>query len=324
MRVAFTGATLFLRPSSGALLQCRPMKEIHATLSADIPDLPDTDWTLLGEGLWGSVHDLGDGTVLKLVRRNGGLGTGESKIYREATALELLAPLTGSKAGFLLPRLLGSGRFANPYGFSGPPLAGWLRLEKLEGRPVDENGLYVLKMEERERIGEYIGAALAHFHGETAPLVEGAAKLSSPALRSISEALTRINDPSLRARLDRLKEAIATEDAPRVLLHGDLNFSNVLTARGRLPAFVDFAEAGVGFAEEDFRHFDNPGPLRDAIFRSYAAVSGQPIGMTRFRMGVAVNAAVSLALGSNAGHPREGMRRVSFLDEALRQAGIEG
>lgn len=300
------------------------MKEIHATLSADIPDLPDTDWTLLGEGLWGSVHDLGDGTVLKLVRRNGGLGTGESKIYREATALELLAPLTGSKAGFLLPRLLGSGRFANPYGFSGPPLAGWLRLEKLEGRPVDENGLYVLKMEERERIGEDIGAALAHFHGETTPLIEGAAKLSSPALRSIAEALTRINDPSLRARLDRLKEAIATEDAPRVLLHGDLNFSNVLTARGRLPAFVDFAEAGVGFAEEDFRHFDNPGPLRDAIFRSYAAVSGQPIDMTRFRMGVAVNAAVSLALGSNAGHPREGMRRVSFLDEALRQAGIEG
>jgi|SRR5690606_12337097 hypothetical protein len=300
------------------------MKEIHATLSADIPDLPDTDWTLLGEGLWGSVHDLGDGTVLKLVRRNGGLGTGESKIYREATALELLAPLTGSKAGFLLPRLLGSGRFANPYGFSGPPLAGWLRLEKLEGRPVDENGLYVLKMEERERIGEDIGAALAHFHGETTPLIEGAAKLSSPALRSIAEALTRINDPSLRARLDRLKEAIAAEDAPRVLLHGDLNFSNVLTARGRLPAFVDFAEAGVGFAEEDFRHFDNPGPLRDAIFRSYAAVSGQPIDMTRFRMGVAVNAAVSLALGSNAGHPREGMRRVSFLDEALRQAGIEG
>lgn len=300
------------------------MKDIHAAISADIPDLPDTGWTLLGEGVWGSVHDIGDGTMLKIVRRNGGLGTGESKIYREATALELLASFVDSNAGFRLPRLLGSGRFANPYGFSGPPLAGWLRLEKLEGRPVDENGLYVLKMQERERIGEEIGAALAHFHSETAPLVEDTAKLSSPALRSISEALTRINDPSLRARLERLKEAISAEVAPRVMLHGDLNFSNVLTARGTLPAFVDFAEAGVGFSEEDFRHFDNPGPLRDAIFRSYAAVSGRAINMTRFRMGIAVNAAVSLALGSNAGHPREAMRRVSFLDEALRQAGIEG
>ncbi|MFA7639431.1 MAG: hypothetical protein WCY02_08990, partial [Parvibaculum sp.] len=180
------------------------MKDIHAAISADIPDLPDTGWTLLGEGVWGSVYDIGDGTVLKLVRRNGGLGTGESKIYREATALELLASFVDSNAGFRLPRLLGSGRFANPYGFSGPPLAGWLRLEKLEGRPVDENGLYVLKMQERERIGEEIGAALAHYHSETAPLVEDTAKLSSPALRSISEALTRINDPSLRARLERL------------------------------------------------------------------------------------------------------------------------
>ena len=135
--------------------------------------------------------------------------------------------------------------------------------------------------------------------------------------------MTRINDPALRVRLDRLKEMIAAENAPHVFLHGDVNFSNLLSARGQRPALIDFAEAGAGFAEEDFRHFDNPGPLRDAIFRSYAAVSGRPVDELRFRMGIAVNAAVSLALGSNAGHPREGMRRVSFLDEALRRAGIE-
>lgn len=299
------------------------MSDIYDAVSAEIPGLPDTGWTLLGEGVWGSVHDLGDGTVLKLVRRNGGLGTGESKVYREATALALLAPLAGGRAGVLLPRLMASGRFANAYGFSGPPLAGWLRLEKLDGRPVDEGGLYALKLEERERLGEEIGAALAHFHSDTAPLAEEAAKLASPALRSISEALTRIHDPSLRDRLERLKDAIAAEDAPRVFLHGDLNFSNVLAARGKTPAFIDFAEAGIGFAEEDFRHFDNPGPLRDAIFRSYAAVSGRAIDSKRFRMGVAVNAAVSLALGNNTGHPREGMRRIGFLDDVLRQAGIE-
>ncbi|MBX3445730.1 MAG: aminoglycoside phosphotransferase family protein [Parvibaculaceae bacterium] len=295
------------------------MSDLHDTVSAEVPDLPPGPWGLLGEGLWGTVHDLGDGTVLKLVRRNGGLGTGESKHYREATALGLLQQIEGVR----LPRLLAGGRFSNPYGFSGPPLAGWLRLEKLEGRPVDEGGIYALRGEERERLGEEIGAALAHFHRAGAAIAEEAAKLGSPALRSISEAMMRINDPALRARLERLKEAIAAEDAPRVFLHGDVNFSNVLAARGLRPALVDFAEAGVGFAEEDFRHFDNPGPLRDAIFRSYAAVSGHPVDEFRFRLGIAVNAAVSLALGSNAGHPREGMRRVSFLDEALRRAGIE-
>lgn len=127
----------------------------------------------------------------------------------------------------------------------------------------------------------------------------------------------------MRRRLERLARTIEAEGGPRVFLHGDVNFSNLLAARRQRPALIDFAEAGVGFAEEDFRHFDNPGPLRDAIFRSYAAVAGRPIDDLRFRMGVAVNAAVSLALGNNTGHPREAMRRVSFLDEALRQAGIE-
>lgn len=295
------------------------MNDIHDAIAAEIPDLPQGPWALLGEGLWGTVHDLGDGTALKLVRRNGGLGTGESKHYRETTALALIPQTDGVR----LPRLVAAGRFANAYGFSGPPLAGWLRLEKLDGRPVDEGGIYALRGEERERLGEEIGAALAHFHREGEAIAEDAAKLGSPALRSISEAMMRINDPALRTRLEHLKEAIAGEDAPRIFLHGDVNFSNILVARGMRPALVDFAEAGVGFAEEDFRHFDNPGPLRDAVFRSYAAVSGRPVDEFRFRMGIAVNAAVSLALGSNAGHPREGMRRVSFLDEALRRAGIE-
>ena len=301
------------------LIECRVMNDSHAAISAEIPDLPQGPWPVLGEGVWGTVHDLGDGSVLKLVRRNGGLGTGESKHYREVTALGFLQQIDGVR----LPRLVSAGRFSNPYGFSGPPLAGWLRLAKLDGRPVDEGGIYALRGEERERLGEEIGAALAHFHRAGKARAAEAAKLGSPALRSISEAMTRINDPSLRARLENLKEMIAGEDAPHVFLHGDVNFSNLLAARGQRPALVDFAEAGVGFAEEDFRHFDNPGPLRDAIFRSYAAVSGQQIDEMRFRMGIAVNAAVSLALGSNAGHPREGMRRVSFLDEALRRAGIE-
>ena len=295
------------------------MSDLPASLADDIPDLPAGPWPLLGEGIWGSVHDLGDGTVLKLVRQNGGLGTGASKHFREVTALRLLDGFAGAR----LPRLIGAGRFENAYGFSGPPLAGWLRLEKLAGRPVDEGGLYALRGEERERLGEEIGAAIAHFHEGGAGLAADAAKLGNPSIRSIDEALTRISAPEQRMRLERLKELWAAEEGTRVLLHGDLNFSNMLAARGLPVGFIDFAETGTGLPEEDFRHFDNPGPMRDAIFRSYAAVSGRAIDMQRFRMSIAVNAACTLAIGSNTGHPREAMRRVSFLDEALRQAGIE-
>ena len=298
------------------------MSDIHDTIRDEVPDLPEGPWPLLGEGIWGSVHDLGDGTVLKLVRRNGGLGTGESKHYRETSALNLLAGFETMR--LRLPRLVAAGRFQNAYGFSGPPLAGWMRLEKLAGRPVDEGGLYALKAEERERLGEEVGAALARFHEEGTRHISDASKLGNPSTRSIDEAMMRISAPDQRARLEKLKEMWAAEKGDRVLLHGDLNFSNILAARGEPVAFIDFAEAGAGFPEEDFRHFDNPGPLRDAIFRSYTAVSGRAIDMQRFRMAIAVNAACTLAIGSSAGHPREGMRRVSFLDEALRQAGIEG
>lgn len=303
----------------GALLECPPMSDLHDSLADEIPDLPAGPWALLGEGVWGSVHDLGDGTVLKLVRQNGGLGTGASKHFREGEALRMLDALDGLR----LPHLAGAGRFENAYGLSGPPLAGWLRLEKLAGRPVDEGGLYALKTEERERLGEEIGAALAEFHRKGKALAGEAARLGNPSTRSIDEAMTRISAPEQRARLERLKDMIAAEEDERVLLHGDLNFSNMLIARGQTPGFIDFAEAGIGLPEEDFRHFDNPGAMRDAIFRTYAAISGKPIDMHRVRMAIAVNAACTLAIGSNAGHPREGLRRVSFLDEALRQAGIE-
>ncbi|MBO6633769.1 aminoglycoside phosphotransferase family protein [Parvibaculum sp.] len=295
------------------------MNDLHDSLASEIPDLPAGPWPLLGEGVWGTVHDLGDGTVLKLVRQNGGLGTGASKHFREASALRLLGNMTGLR----LPQLVDAGRFENAYGFSGPPLAGWLRLEKLAGRPADEGGLYALKTQERERLGEEIGAALADFHDRGRALAGDAGKLGNPNLRSIDEAMARISAPEQRARLERLKEMIAAEEGERVLLHGDLNFSNILVARGERPGFIDFAEAGTGLPEEDFRHFENPGPLRDAIFRTYAAISGRAIDMQRVRMAIAVNAACTLAIGSNAGHPREGMRRVSFLDEALRAAGIE-
>lgn len=297
------------------------MTDIQDFAAQEIPDLPEGPWALIGEGLWSSIHDLGDGSVLKLVRRHGGLGSGESKYFREAAALGILGGLSLSTPR--VPRLIASGRFENAYGYSGPPLAGWLRLEKMPGRPIDGDGLYALKSEERERLGEEIGAAMAHFHEKGTHLIAEAAKLGNPSIRSIDETLSRISAPSQRTRLETLKELWAAEEGPRVFLHGDLNFSNVLAARGAPVTFLDFAEAGVGLPEEDFRHFDNPGPMRDAIFRSYAVVSGHTIDMRRFRMSIAVNAAASLAIGSNTGHPREAMRRVNFLDEALRQAGVE-
>ncbi|KAB7742648.1 phosphotransferase [Parvibaculum sedimenti] len=297
----------------------------QAKIAEKLENLPSPPWRLVSEGLWGSVYDLGDGTVLKLTRRHGGLGTGESKIIREAAALRLLDGFSGPR--LRAPKLIGQGLWDDPWGFgstySGPPLAGWLRCELMPGRHMEEAGFFGRASGDRDRFGEDLGAAIADFHRLTGSLVPDAAKLGDSLMRSLDEAMTRISAAEQRRKLDALKEAWRRDAPAPVFLHGDLNLSNVLEERRDGLAFIDFAEAGVGAPEADLRHFENAGPLRDAIFRGYAAASGASPNLPRYRLAVAVNAAVSLALGGESGHPREGLRRRQWLDEALAQAGID-
>lgn len=294
---------------------------LHTRIADQIADLPPPPWTLIGEGLWGTVHDLGDGTVLKIVRRHGGLGTGEVKLAREAAALALLDGL--STPAVRVARLVAHGSFENAYAGTGPALAGWLRSERLSGRAVDEGGLWGLAPAEREKLGEEIGAALATFHEAATTRAGGMAKFGDSLARSIDEALQRIGNAAQRAQLERLKEMWRVQAAETVFQHGDANLSNMLRAPRAPTCLVDFAEAGLGWREADLRHFESTGTLRDAVFRGYAAVSGAMPDLRRYRMAVAANAAVTLAIQGESGHPREAMRRRAWLDEALRQAGVE-
>lgn len=297
----------------------------QAKIAEKIETLPAPPWRLLNEGLWGSVYDLGDGTVLKLTRRHGGLGSGESKVIREAAALRLLDGLAGPR--LRIPKLVGHGLWDDPWGFgsayAGPPLAGWLRTEFMPGRHVEEAGFFGKASGERDRIGEELGAAIADFHRLASNLVPEVAKLGDSLMRSLEEALTRIGSAESRRKLAALKDLWQGDAVSPVFLHGDLNLSNVLEDRKAGIAFIDFAEAGIGAPEADLRHFENAGPLRDAVFRGYAAVTGAMPDLARYRRAVAVNAAVSLAIGGESGHPREGMRRRQWLDEALAQAGLD-
>src|SRR5438876_3859191 len=76
-----------------------------------IADLPMKDVRALGHGLWGPTIDLGDGTVLKLVRRRAGIGDGLEICANEARVLAALGgrPLDG----VAVPCLIASGEFAD-------------------------------------------------------------------------------------------------------------------------------------------------------------------------------------------------------------------
>lgn len=68
-----------------------------------IADFNPSRHRLIGKGLWGHVYDLGDGTVLKLVREHcPGIGNGRQKVENEWKALAALVQIASINT--LIPR----------------------------------------------------------------------------------------------------------------------------------------------------------------------------------------------------------------------------
>lgn len=104
---------------------------------------------VLGHGLWGPTLDLGDGTLLKLVRRRAGIGDGLDIYGNEAG---VLAALGGRSLGHLaVPLLVSHGTFATHTTAAAHGYAAWLRLTRVAGTPFGEDRLARLSGRERDR-----------------------------------------------------------------------------------------------------------------------------------------------------------------------------
>lgn len=298
----------------------------HDTLRAQGVTLPPPPWNELGEGLWGIVYDLGDGSVLKLVRKRGGLGSPAALIQREVSALNALG--ARKCGGFEIPELRGHGDINLPANPFVAPLEGWLHLSKLEGRrlgnaiPPTPDG--------RQQLGETLGAALADLH-EDATEITDAKDLpqKDPILRAIGQLRDALAKPEDKALCDGLKERWVSVSSPAVFLHGDINLSNILvTADGRF-SLLDFAECGMGAAHAEFRHFEERPELRDAIFMGYQVASGKPIDLDVYYLAATVNALATLYHGGTvqpgvaANDPRKGMRLRGMVRHCASKAGLE-
>lgn len=282
-------------------------------------------WVLAGEGLWGSVFDLGDGTMLKVVRRHGGLGSGEALHHREASALAFLGGLATDYVR--VPRLIASSAFTNSYIGSAPPLAGWLRIERIAGKRLTTDGVLTMNARERDLLGERIGAAVADFGVEASARATAAeSKLADTITRSLMLSRAQLST----AELHRAADAISLgwenlrASGPLVFVHGDLNPGNLIDAGPREPlGFVDFAEAGWSLAEAEFRHFEPLGALRDSTFRGVTARRGRGPDMRAYYLAAAADALMTIAIQGNAGHPRDAMRRMGLLRHCLAEAGLD-
>lgn len=274
--------------------------------------MPPPPWTELGQGVWGVVYDLGDGTVLKLVRKRGGLGTPAALLFREAEALKAL----GGRhiGGFDVPVLLDQGELRLPSNPLFAPMEGFLRMSKLKGVPLAHNMPY--QPDKRQQLAERLGATLADFHADASNQIDHTnPAFTDPLIRTATQLKNALRAPEDR----RLAEEIIDiwQARPRnqpCFLHGDLNLFNVLMAPDGSFGLCDFAEAGIGVAHSEFRHFEERPELRDVIFLGYQAASGTPVDLDAYYIAATVNALASLHFGGAvqpgvaANDPRAGVR----------------
>ncbi len=300
---------------------------VHAALTAQGVAVPAPPWQELGQGLWGIVYDLGDGSVLKLVRKRGGLGSAAALIHREVAALKTVGGQ--QRGGFNIPELMGHGDIDLPANPFVAPLEGWLRLSKLEGRRLGD--VVPPTPDARQRLGETLGAALADFHADVATLAEGTDLPSQdPIVRALDQLRAALPKPADKELCDRLKQrwtSLAPTSA--VFLHGDVNLSNILVTDDGGFGLVDFAECGRGPAHAEFRHFEERPEIRDAIFMGYQAASGEPIDLDIYYLAATMNALATLYHGGTvqpgvaANDPRKGMRLRGMVRHCADKAGLE-
>ncbi len=304
------------------------LQALHKEVAPFTSTLPAfSQWRLAGEGIWGSVYDLGDDTMLKLVRRHGGLGNGEALHHREVAALTLLDGLASDYVR--VPRLVSSNVFANAYIGSAPPLAGWLRLEALNGLRLSSDRVMSSPARDRDRLGERIGAAIADFTvAATKRATVASSKLADTITRSLTLARHQLGNAELHRAADAILHAWETRRAqgPLVFVHGDLNPGNLIDmAEGKKDGplgFVDFAESGWSLIETEFRHFEPLGALRDMAFRGLTARRGEGPNLQSYYLASAADALVTIAIQGAAGHPRDQMRRNGLLRHCLSEAGL--
>ena len=285
-----------------------------------IGDLPSDGADLLGQGLWGPTIDLRDGTVLKLVRRQAGIGDGLDIQRNEA---RVLAALDSCRLGPLeVPRLVAQGRFAADTTAAAAGYGAWLRLTRVAGRPCGEAWLAGLSARERDRFAGNLGESIAALQGAAREALGPAAALDDrvSALLTGLAAARRADAELCAALAERLTRVPAERRGGFV--HGDAHLSNLLLGEnGLICGVVDFAEAGRGFPEIDLAYLHWLPQLAAGARRSYEAAA-QSIDDAAYHLAGAIYALTSAVITEQNGHVGDAATDRQLLAACLDVLGI--
>jgi len=268
---------------------------------------PDADTglaRLLGQGVWGSTYDLGDGTVLKLIRQFAGLGDAVELWANETRALGAIAALA---LPCPVPRLVAADKVGPQTEAGRAGWLAWIRMTRLEGAALDDDKVMALPPAARRRLAHDLGETLAALHA--APLAAGFANprgdVDAGSLDEIAPLIGDVADPAMLAAI-RASLAEMAHAPDSVANHGDVNTTNLLAnGRGRLTGLIDWAEARRDWAEAEFCHLRLiPGFFED-VRAAYEAKRGLRLNDRRLDLVALHNALISVAISRRRGDAEE-------------------
>lgn len=276
---------------------------------------------ILGQGLWGPTLDLGDGTLLKLVRHRAGIGAGLDICANEA---RVLAALDGRRLGPLaVPRLVAHGIFGAHTAAADQGYAAWLRLTRVSGAPCGEEWLARLSTRERDRFAVNLGESIATLQRECSQALGTGLDTLGDRVYALLTALAKASpgDSELSAELAEMLDATPAGHR-RSFVHGDAHLSNLLLgADGLICGVIDFAEAGRGVPEIDLVYLHWLPEIAAAARRSYEAGAG-PIDDHAWNIAGAIYAVTGAVISEQHGDPAAAKSDRALLTACLRAIGL--
>jgi aminoglycoside phosphotransferase (APT) family kinase protein len=270
-----------------------------------IDDFKPEKLRLLGEGVWGRVYDLDDGTVLKLARETtSGIGSGREKIEREYAALKSLSGVPEID-GFL-PHALEKGEISPGSALAKDGFTLWLRCTKKEGESLCVSEVEALSVEDKERVGHSIGRTLARLHGAMASIPYGQPMDPGSLYAEIKKEVS--GNPFYTGWIATLEKELALipSDILNRATHNDYNISNLLFSGHDVCAVLDFAEWGPCFPEKDVSDIVKDCPsLTESLIEAYERESTFKIDRRRLALGLAENALYGVVISERKGDEEE-------------------
>jgi Phosphotransferase enzyme family len=285
-------------------------------------DVPAGTYPILGHGLWGPTLDLRDGTLLKLVRGDAGIGDGREINANEARVLSLLGgrPLDD----IAIPRLIAHGDFLQTGRAGADGYAAWLRLTRVAGRPIDEDWLAALAGGERDRFAVSFGTAAASLRCVATALFRRKSAALDDRLRSLLTSLPAISSQKEDAQLGmRLRDAVDVMPESRRggFIHGDLHLQNILVDdHGRVCGVIDFGEAGQGFPEVDLVYLHWLPSIEPEVLRAYQEAA-DPVDQTAYHLAGAIYALTAAVISERHGDAEGAAAERRRLAACLRRMG---